>query len=73
MVEGQDGCYWEKFCNKSCGGRYFWVIRTKICWLESYWEIISQRKRVIFRKKLGSDGTGKVELKGVPCVPPVGL
>jgi len=28
---------------------------------------------VIFRKECGSGVTGKVEMKGVPCVPPVGL
>mgnify|MGYP000073333050 CR=1 FL=1 len=35
--------------------------------------LLSQRKRVIFRKECGSEGTGKMEVKGVPCIPPVGL
>ena len=35
--------------------------------------VFSQRKHVIFRKECGSDGTGKVEVKGVPWFPPVGL
>lgn len=35
--------------------------------------LLSQRKRVIFAKECGSGGTGKVEVKGVPYFPPVGL
>jgi hypothetical protein len=40
-------CYWERYCNKSRRWRYFWVIRTKICWLGSCWELLVAAMRDI--------------------------
>ena len=60
--------YWERYCNKSRRWRYFWVIRTKICWLGSCWELfIAQRKRVMFRSNWDPVEQARVEVKGVPC------
>jgi hypothetical protein len=39
--------------------------------MEELYDVPFVRAVVVFRKKLGSVETGKVEIKGVPCVPPV--
>jgi len=44
------------------------VIRTKICWLESYWEIIFAEEACYLSKEMGSDGTGKGGSEGCPLV-----